>query len=50
MKAVMRDKDEMEARVRMCRVDCVWMVASVREAREAEGRSARDGRVMFVRV
>jgi len=50
VKAVRSDSDEMEARVRICRVDRVWIVASVRAAREAEGRRARDGRVMVVRV
>lgn len=46
----MRDSDEMEARVRICRVDFVWMVERVREAMEAEGRRAREGRVMVVSV
>lgn len=50
LNAVIRESDETEASVRMCRDDCVWMVARVRAAREAEGRSARDGRVMVVSV
>lgn len=50
MYAVMREREEMDASVRIWRVDFVWMVERVREAREAEGRRARDGRVMLVRV
>lgn len=50
VKAVMSDNEEMEANVRICRVDCVWIVERVREARDAEGRRARDGRVMLVSV
>jgi hypothetical protein len=46
----MSDREEMDARVRICRVDRVWMVASVRAAREAEGRRAREGRVIVVSV
>ncbi len=37
------------ARVRIWRVEAVWMVIRVREARDAEGRRARDGRVMVLR-
>ena len=48
--AVIRDKEEREARVRIWRVEVVWMVVRVREAREAEGRRARDGRVMVERL
>ena len=48
--AVSSDRDEIVARVRIWRVDFVWIVVRVREAREAEGRRARDGRVMLVRV
>ena len=44
------ERDEMVARVRICWVDFVWIVVRVREAREAEGSRARDGRVMLVRV
>jgi len=48
--AVSNERDEMVARVRICWVDFVWIVVRVREAREAEGSRARDGRVMLVRV
>lgn len=48
--AVMSEREEMEANVRIWRVDFVWMVESVREARDADGSSARDGRVMLVKV
>lgn len=46
---MINDSEEMEANVRIWRVDCVWIVERVRAASEAEGKSARDGR-MFVRV
>jgi hypothetical protein len=46
VKAVIKDSEEIEAKVSICRVDWVWMVFSVREARAAEGRRAREGRVM----
>ena len=48
--AVRREREEMEAKLRICRVDFVWIVESVRDASEAEGRRARDGSVMLVRV
>jgi len=48
--AVIKDRDEIEARVSICRVDCVWIVVKVRDAKEADGRSAREGRVIEARV
>jgi len=48
--AVMSDREETDARVRICRVDEVWMVDRVRDALEAEGRRARDGRVIVARL
>ena len=50
MKAVRRDREEIEARVSICRVDCVWIVVKVRDAREADGRRASEGRVIDARV
>lgn len=44
-----RDREEMEARVRMRAVERSWMVARARAAREAEGRRAREGRVIVER-
>ena len=48
--AVSSERDEMVARVRIWRADFVWIVVRVREARAAEGRRARDGSVILVRV
>jgi len=48
--AARSDSDEMEARVRICRVDLVWMVVSVRDASEAEGRRASEGSVVLDRA
>lgn len=50
MNAVIKDKEEIEARVSICRVDCVWIVFRVRDARDADGRSASEGSVMDARV
>jgi hypothetical protein len=41
---VIKDKEEIEAKVSICLVDWVWIVVKVRDAREADGRSAREGR------
>ena len=46
----MRERELIEARVRMWRVERSWMVLRVRRARAAEGRRAREGRVMEVRL
>ena len=48
--AVIRDNEETEARVRRWRVDLVWIVERVRDARAAEGRTAREGRAMVLRL
>ncbi len=40
----------MEARVRIWRVEDFWISDKVRFARDAEGRRARDGRVMLERL
>jgi hypothetical protein len=48
--AVMSESEETEARVSIWRVERVWMVERAREALEAEGRRAREGRVMVVRL
>lgn len=50
MNAVIRDREEIEARVRHVRVVEVWRAERVRLAVEAEGRRARVGRVMVERV
>ncbi len=50
VKAVMREIEEMDARVRICRVDFSWIVVRVLLAREAEGRKASDGRVTVERL
>ncbi len=50
MNAVINDRDDIEARVRICRVDCVWIVVKVRDAKEADGRRASEGRVMDASV
>ena len=50
MNAVSKDREEMEARVSICRVECVWIVFKVRDAREADGRRASEGRVIEARV
>ena len=42
--------DEMEARVRIWRVEAVWMCERVRLAREAEGRRERAGIVRDSRL
>jgi hypothetical protein len=46
----MSDRDETDARVRIWRVERVWMWASAREAFEAEGRRAREGSVIVVKL
>ncbi len=43
---MIRDKEEMDAKVRTWRVVAVWIWLRVREAEEAVGRRARDGRVI----
>lgn len=43
---MIRDNEEMDANVSICRVDCVWIVVRVREARDAEGRRAREGKII----
>jgi hypothetical protein len=48
--AVMSDSEETDASVRIWRVERVWMWASAREALEAEGRRAREGSVIVVRL
>lgn len=45
-----KDREEMLARERMCRLDCISMERSVRAAEEAEGRSWRDGSVRVERL
>lgn len=50
MYAVMSDSDDTDARVRIWRVDFVWMMDRVCDAFAAEGSSARDGRVMVLRL
>jgi hypothetical protein len=42
--ALKREREEMEARVRIVRVDFVWIAESVVLAWVAEGRCARVGR------
>jgi hypothetical protein len=42
--ALSREREEMEARVRIVRVDFVWIAVRVVEAWVAEGRRARVGR------
>jgi hypothetical protein len=46
----MRDREEIDAKVSTWRVVAVWIRARVREAEEAVGRRARDGRVMVEMV
>jgi len=46
----MSESEEMEASVRICRVDFCWMLVRVREARAAEGRSASAGSVIVLRL
>jgi hypothetical protein len=46
----MSDSEETDASVRIWRVERVWMWARAREALEAEGRRARDGSVIVVRL
>ena len=48
--AVIRERLEIEARVRAWRVVDVWSAFRVREAELALGRRARVGRVRVVRV
>jgi len=48
--AVIRLREEMEARVRQVRVVLVWRAERVREAVVALGRRARVGRVIVLRV
>ena len=48
--AVMRESEEIDARVRQVRVVDVWRAVRVWRAVEAEGRSARVGRVKVLRV
>lgn len=50
VKAVSREIEETEARERIWRVDFSWMSERVRAARAAEGRTAREGRVIVVRL
>lgn len=40
------DSEEMDAKVSTCRVVAVWIWDRVREAAEAVGRRASDGRVI----
>ena len=44
------EREESEARVRMWRVEWVWMEVRALEARVAVGRWAREGRAMAERV
>lgn len=46
----MRESEEIDARVRQVRVVDVWRAVRVWRAVEAEGRSARVGRVKVLRV
>jgi hypothetical protein len=46
----MSESDETDARVRIWRVERVWMWASAREALEADGRKAREGSVIVARL
>lgn len=48
--AVMSESEATEARVRIWRVERVWMQDRARAAFEAEGRRAREGRVIVVRL
>lgn len=47
---MMRDREEIDARVRIWRVAVVWMYVRVWRAWEAEGRSARAGRIVVLVV
>lgn len=48
--AVMSESEATEARVSIWRVERTWMLDRARAAFEAEGRRARDGRVIVVRL
>lgn len=45
----MREREEIDASVRICRVDVCWIVVRVREARVAEGSVDKEGRVRVER-
>ena len=46
----MSESDATDARVSIWRVERIWMLDRARAAFEAEGRRARDGRVIVVRL
>lgn len=46
----MSEREETAARVSIWRVEAVWMVERVRAAVDADGRRAREGNVMVVRL
>ena len=48
--AVMSESEATEARVRIWRVERVWMLDRARAALEAEGRRAREGSAIVVRL
>lgn len=48
--AVTSDSDEIDARVRIWRVERVCMLDKARDAFEADGRRASDGRATVVRL
>jgi hypothetical protein len=46
----MSESDETDARLSIWRVERVWIADRAREALEAEGRRASEGRVIVVRL